>query len=128
MKVFERSWVIFRERAAHCKSVAEVRLQAVGGGDGGGATSMKKVLGAGDLTMLGIGGIIGAGVFVTTGAWSASIVSSHDALRIYMPFNELLFKCRTSRACPLTPYLIRSTANRSMLLVWKPHRLRTWTR
>ena len=71
MESLKASWGVFCDRALQCKSVAAVRMQAEGGGGGGegeGATSMKKVLGAGDLTMLGIGGIIGAGVFVTTGA------------------------------------------------------------
>lgn len=55
-------WRTFCDRAIKCKTVA-AQLDAAGAG---GAT-MKKVLGAFDLTMLGIGGIIGAGVFVTTG-------------------------------------------------------------
>ncbi|UPR02210.1 amino acid/polyamine transporter [Chloropicon primus] len=42
-------------------------------GEGGGEPEMKRVLGAWDLIMFGIGGIVGAGVFVLTG------VGAHDA-------------------------------------------------
>ena len=49
------------------KSIAELRAEAEATGEG----SLKRALGALNLTMLGIGAIIGAGIFVLTGIAAA---------------------------------------------------------
>ena len=57
-----------RVQAARRKDVDAALSQALAG-DAAGGGRMKQVLGAWDLCLLGIGGVIGAGVFVLTGAF-----------------------------------------------------------
>ncbi|MHB8586934.1 MAG: amino acid permease [Thermoplasmatota archaeon] len=53
-------WAEFRARYFRTKTVAELQIDAEG-------TALKKSLGAVDLTALGVGALIGAGIFVFTG-------------------------------------------------------------
>ena len=54
------------------KPVAEATADGEGGGDGSGG--LKRTLGVLDLTALGIGAIIGAGIFSSTGPAAAGDV------------------------------------------------------
>jgi hypothetical protein len=55
------TWRLLRRKGFGIKSLASQRDTTASGNE------MRKVLGAVDLTFMGIGGIIGAGVFVLTG-------------------------------------------------------------
>ncbi len=54
------------------KSVAALQIEAAEGEGGSSASGMKRVLSGFDLTMLGIGCIVGAGLFVITGHAAAA--------------------------------------------------------
>jgi APA family basic amino acid/polyamine antiporter len=54
------------------KSIDEIQAEAAGGGDAGHAHTLKRVLGPVDLVSLGIGAIIGTGIFVLTGQAAAA--------------------------------------------------------
>lgn len=62
---FQRTWQLLRRKAFKAKTPAS-QLAAAAAGNAAGAP-LQKVLGGLDLTFLGVGGIIGAGVFVLTG-------------------------------------------------------------
>ena len=53
---------LFRQKAFNTRSIEEQTQERSGSG-----AEMRRVLGPLDLVMLGLGGIIGAGVFVLTG-------------------------------------------------------------
>ena len=63
MAAVARCWRKFLSKAFVTRT-PEMKIQAAVQGEGG---DMKKVLGAFELTMLGVGAIVGAGVFVLTG-------------------------------------------------------------
>jgi APA family basic amino acid/polyamine antiporter len=50
------------------KSIEQIKLEQIGQGEGG----LKRVLGPGQLIMLGVGAIIGTGIFVLTGQAAAA--------------------------------------------------------
>jgi APA family basic amino acid/polyamine antiporter len=50
------------------KSIERIKLEQLGSGEGG----LKRVLGPGQLTLLGVGAIIGTGIFVLTGQAAAA--------------------------------------------------------
>jgi APA family basic amino acid/polyamine antiporter len=50
------------------KSIEQIKVEQLGHGDGG----LKRVLGPGQLVMLGVGAIIGTGIFVLTGQAAAA--------------------------------------------------------
>ena len=50
------------------KSIEQIKLEQIGQGEGG----LKRVLGPAQLTMLGVGAIIGTGIFVLTGQAAAA--------------------------------------------------------
>jgi APA family basic amino acid/polyamine antiporter len=52
------------------KSIERIKLEQLGGADGSGG--LQRVLGAGQLVMLGVGAIIGTGIFVLTGQAAAA--------------------------------------------------------
>src|SRR5437868_15385872 len=58
------------------KSIAELKAEAASGGEHG----LKRTLSATNLTTLGIGAIIGAGIFVLTGAAAANYAGPSIAL------------------------------------------------
>jgi APA family basic amino acid/polyamine antiporter len=60
---------IMKQDILRKKSISKLVAQSKGEGDG---KSLKKVLGAFELTMLGIGAIIGTGIFVLTGIAAAN--------------------------------------------------------
>src|SRR5678815_878790 len=70
------------------KSIEQITREQIGQGDGG----LKRVLGPGQLIMLGVGAIIGTGIFVLTGqaaaanAGPAIVISSVLAALCYSEF------------------------------------------
>ena len=65
----------------HTKSVAQLHADSEN-------SNLNKDLGVMDLTFLGVGGIIGAGIFVLTGIllpWQVSSVSSSVSLTVNSP-------------------------------------------
>jgi APA family basic amino acid/polyamine antiporter len=54
------------------KSIDQIQTEAAGGGDAGHGNTLKRVLGPVDLVSLGIGAIIGTGIFVLTGQAAAA--------------------------------------------------------
>ena len=50
------------------KSIEQIKTEQLGQGEGG----LKRVLGPGQLIMLGVGAIIGTGIFVLTGQAAAA--------------------------------------------------------
>jgi basic amino acid/polyamine antiporter, APA family len=73
------------------KSIAELRAEAEATGEG----SLKRALGALNLTMLGIGAIIGAGIFVLTGIAAAL----HAGPAVMLSFIVAAIACGLAGLC-----------------------------
>ena len=80
------TWELLARRAFAARTPAEhqQRHSGGGGGSGGGGEPLPKVLGPWDLTFLGLGSIIGAGVFVLSG------VAAHDLAGPAVVFSYLV--------------------------------------
>eukprot|EP00803_Ostreobium_quekettii_P002448 evm.model.scf_342.5 EVM.evm.TU.scf_342.5 scf_342:75505-80732(+) len=86
-------WSKFRSKAFVAKAVDEGGGKEDGGEDGAG---LRKVLSAFDLVMIGVGGILGAGVFVLTGVASSkyagpSVVLSYAVASLAALFSALCY-------------------------------------
>ena len=55
----------------HRKPIEQLRVDASADGDAGGTPRLRRVLGAGHLTMMGVGAIVGAGIFSSIGQMAA---------------------------------------------------------